>query len=65
MTDDRPIGVLVMAYRIADGPDDIERYHTDIRGGRAPSPVSGPRVPVRSGGPPGEPSHIRMVTPGM
>jgi hypothetical protein len=49
MTDDRPIGVLVMAYRIADGPDDIERYYTDIRGGRAPSPVSGPRVPVCSG----------------
>jgi protoheme ferro-lyase len=41
MTDDRPIGVLVMAYGTADGPDDIERYYTDIRGGRAPSPVSG------------------------
>jgi ferrochelatase len=27
-----------MAYGTADGPDDIERYYTDIRGGRAPSP---------------------------
>jgi protoporphyrin/coproporphyrin ferrochelatase len=38
--DDRvsePIGVLVMAYGTADGPDDIERYYTDIRGGRPPS----------------------------
>jgi ferrochelatase len=34
-----PIGVLVMAYGTADGPDDIERYYTDIRGGRAPSPA--------------------------
>lgn len=33
-----PIGVLVMAYGTADGPEDIERYYTDIRGGRAPSP---------------------------
>jgi ferrochelatase len=33
-----PIGVLVMAYGTADGPDDVERYYTDIRGGRAPSP---------------------------
>lgn len=32
-----PIGVLVMAYGTASGPDDIERYYTDIRGGRAPS----------------------------
>jgi ferrochelatase len=32
-----PIGVLVMAYGTADGPEDIERYYTDIRGGRAPS----------------------------
>ncbi|MGZ8571565.1 MAG: ferrochelatase, partial [Actinomycetota bacterium] len=30
-------GVLVMAYGTATGPDDIERYYTDIRGGRAPS----------------------------
>jgi ferrochelatase len=33
-----PLGVLVMAYGTADGPDDIERYYTDIRGGRSPSP---------------------------
>jgi len=33
-----PIGVLVMAYGTADGTGDIERYYTDIRGGRAPSP---------------------------
>jgi protoporphyrin/coproporphyrin ferrochelatase len=33
-----PIGVLVMAYGTASGPEDIERYYTDIRGGRAPSP---------------------------
>jgi ferrochelatase len=33
-----PIGVLVMAYGTADGPDDIERYYTDIRGGRPPDP---------------------------
>jgi protoporphyrin/coproporphyrin ferrochelatase len=31
-------GLLVMAYGTADGPDDIERYYTDIRGGRAPAP---------------------------
>jgi len=31
------IGVLVMAYGTAAGPEDIERYYTDIRGGRAPS----------------------------
>jgi protoporphyrin/coproporphyrin ferrochelatase len=33
-----PIGVLVMAYGTASGPDDNERYYTDIRGGRTPSP---------------------------
>ncbi|MGZ4126161.1 MAG: ferrochelatase [Actinomycetota bacterium] len=38
MTGGPPIGVLVMAYGTASGPDDIERYYTDIRGGRAPSP---------------------------
>ena len=32
------IGLLVMAYGTASGPDDIERYYTDIRGGRTPSP---------------------------
>ncbi|HEX2068867.1 MAG TPA: ferrochelatase [Actinomycetota bacterium] len=31
------IAVLAMAYGTAAGPDDIERYYTDIRGGRAPS----------------------------
>jgi len=28
-----------MAYGTANGPEDIERYYTDIRGGRAPSPA--------------------------
>jgi ferrochelatase len=37
MLDERPIGVLVMAYGTAAGPDDIERYYTDIRGGRPPT----------------------------
>jgi ferrochelatase len=32
------VGVLAMAYGTASGPEDIERYYTDIRGGRAPSP---------------------------
>ncbi len=32
-----PTGVLVMAYGTASGPDDIERYYTDIRGGRPPA----------------------------
>ncbi len=32
------VGLLVMAYGTASGPEDIERYYTDIRGGRAPSP---------------------------
>ena len=35
---DVPIGVLVMAYGTASGPEDIERYYTDIRGGRPPAP---------------------------
>ena len=35
---DVPVGVLVMAYGTASGPADIERYYTDIRGGRTPSP---------------------------
>lgn len=35
--DQRPIGVLVMAYGTANGPGDIERYYTDIRGGRPPT----------------------------
>lgn len=33
-----PAGLLVMAYGTAAGPEDIERYYTDIRGGRAPTP---------------------------
>ncbi len=33
-----PVGVLVMAYGTASGPDDIERYYTDIREGRPPAP---------------------------
>jgi ferrochelatase len=33
-----PVGVLVMAYGTASDPDDIERYYTDIRGGRPPTP---------------------------
>jgi ferrochelatase len=33
-----PVGVLVMAYGTASGPDDVERYYTDIRGGRKPPP---------------------------
>lgn len=33
-----PVGILVMAYGTASGPDDIERYYTDIRGGRPPTP---------------------------
>jgi len=32
------VGVLVMAYGTASGPDDVERYYTDIRGGHPPSP---------------------------
>jgi ferrochelatase len=32
------IGLLVMAYGTPSGPEDVERYYTDIRGGRAPSP---------------------------
>jgi len=31
------IGVLAMAYGTAAGPGDVERYYTDIRGGRPPS----------------------------
>ena len=37
MTSEQPIGILVMAYGTAAGADDIERYYTDIRGGRPPS----------------------------
>jgi ferrochelatase len=38
MGSEAPVGVLVMAYGTASGPDDIERYYTDIRGGRTPTP---------------------------
>ncbi len=31
-------GLLVMAYGTAAGVEDIERYYTDIRGGRTPAP---------------------------
>src|SRR5947208_7304320 len=37
VTSEQPIGVLVMAYGTAAGAEDIERYYTDIRGGRPPS----------------------------
>jgi protoporphyrin/coproporphyrin ferrochelatase len=33
-----PIGILAMAYGTASDPDDVERYYTDIRGGRPPDP---------------------------
>lgn len=33
-----PTGVLLMAYGSPSGPDDLEAYYTDIRGGRTPSP---------------------------
>jgi protoporphyrin/coproporphyrin ferrochelatase len=36
MTD--TVGLLMMAYGTASGPEDIERYYTDIRGGHAPTP---------------------------
>ncbi|MGH2652625.1 MAG: ferrochelatase, partial [Actinomycetota bacterium] len=32
------VGLLVMAYGTASGLEDVERYYTDIRGGRAPGP---------------------------
>jgi ferrochelatase len=33
-----PFGVVVMAYGTPASPDDVERYYTDIRRGRPPSP---------------------------
>ncbi len=30
--------LLVMAYGTASGPEDVERYYTDIRGGKTPTP---------------------------
>jgi ferrochelatase len=38
VSDGTPVGLLVMAYGTASGPDDVERYYTDIRSGRAPTP---------------------------
>lgn len=32
------LGLLVMAYGTPSGPDDVERYYTDIRRGRPPTP---------------------------
>jgi ferrochelatase len=32
------VGILCMAYGTAAGPEDVERYYTDIRGGRPPTP---------------------------
>jgi protoporphyrin/coproporphyrin ferrochelatase len=32
------VGVLLMYYGTASGPDDVDRYYTDIRGGRPPAP---------------------------
>ena len=34
---DPPIGVLLMYYGTPSGPEDVERYYTDIRGGRPPT----------------------------
>ncbi len=36
--DDRPIGVLLMAYGTPQDPSEVEPYFTHIRGGRTPSP---------------------------
>lgn len=33
-----PLGLLVMGYGTPQGPEDVERYYTDVRGGRPPSP---------------------------
>lgn len=38
MRDDRPVGVLLMAYGTPETPDQVEPYFTHIRGGRTPSP---------------------------
>ena len=35
--DHPPVGVVVMAYGTPRSPDDVERYYTDIRRGRAPT----------------------------
>lgn len=36
---EKPVGLLVMAYGTPRNAEDIERYYTDIRGGRAPTPA--------------------------
>jgi ferrochelatase len=36
--DDRPVGVLLMAYGTPQDPSEVEPYFTHIRGGRTPSP---------------------------
>lgn len=38
MGERRPLGVVVMAYGTPASPADVERYYTDIRRGRPPSP---------------------------
>lgn len=38
MSDDRPTGVLVMAYGTPASPADVEAYYTHIRRGRPPTP---------------------------
>ena len=37
-SEDRPVGVLVMAYGTPASPDDVESYYTHIRRGRSPTP---------------------------
>jgi ferrochelatase len=34
----REVGILLMYYGTPSGPEDVERYYTDIRGGRPPTP---------------------------
>lgn len=36
--DDRPVGVLLMAYGTPATPDDVEAYYTHVRRGRPPTP---------------------------
>jgi ferrochelatase len=38
MSDDAPLGVVVMAYGTPAGPDDVEAYYTHVRRGRPPTP---------------------------
>ena len=47
MRDDRPIGVLLMAYGTPDTPDQVEPYFTHKRGGRTPSPEAVARLKER------------------